>query len=65
MRLIRPLTDVEKMVTAKYRERLAAAEAEVRRLREVLEDMAHAFADSEGPVIMSATDLFEPPAADG
>lgn len=60
MKLIRRLTDVEKMCTDKYRAQLASAEAEASRLRELLGDMALAFSGREGKVFMTEDSLFEP-----
>lgn len=65
MRLIRKLTDVEQKCTAKYRAQLAHHEAEAQRLRDLLGDMAIAFAGREGPVLMTETELHEPESAHG
>lgn len=59
MNIIRPLTEMEKLVTAKYRAQLAYHEAEAAKLRTLLGDMAIAFAGREG-VLMSDDALLEP-----
>lgn len=64
-KLIRPLSDMERKCTDKYRAQLLTAEAEVLRLRTLLGDMAIAFLGREAPVTMTEDGLYEPEAADG
>lgn len=64
-RLIRQLTEIEKRVTGKYLDRLAATEAEAERLRELLNDLAITLAGREGEVTMTREALYEPEANRG